>query len=143
MTNPLTFYTRVKQDADSQSRIQTILEAIPAIRDALQRSQIVHYARFVAVPNDQRNPKAGVQAMMVITEFDGDMPGYIEFFFKDPKINQAFTLLGEISVKQPAIPLELNDFTNWVEANNLSGKPDSLWTAYPQTVVQILSQFPT
>jgi hypothetical protein len=139
--NPLSFYTLVKQDADSQGKIKSILDAIPAIRDALNRSQIVHYARFVAVPNVPNDVKSGIRAMMVITEFDGTMESYIKFFFDDPKINQAFTLLGEISVKPPQLPLELNDFTNWVVTNNLSGQPDSLWSAYEQTVKQIKSKF--
>ncbi|ADO72244.1 hypothetical protein [Stigmatella aurantiaca] len=138
MTSPLTFYTAVKQDAESQQKMQQIQAAIPTMRDALINSKIVHFARFVAVPNPGGQ---GVQAMMVITEFDESMDSYVEFFFNDPSINKAFTLIAEVSVNPPALPLNLNDFINWVARNNLSKTDDSMFSAYTQSVAQILNKF--
>jgi hypothetical protein len=140
MPNPLTFYIPVKQDSETQAMVSALGQGFsPSANQALFSSQIVHYARIVAVPNPDGK---GAQAIMVITEFDNAMAPYVKFFFDEPDINKAFTGIAMAAVNPPRLPLELNDFTSWVIKNNLTNDANTLFSAYPQTVKQIQAKFP-
>ena len=81
----------LKQDPDSQARLHQLVQAFPqqvqpGLEAALDRSQIVHFARVLVIDD---------KYLQVLTEFDGDPMGYTEFFRKQlgPVFQQIFSLV--------------------------------------------------
>ena len=76
MATALNFTARIKQDEESQQRLQQIVGGFaqhiqPAMEAALRAVETVHYARVVVIDN---------KYIQVLTEFDGDPFEYTEFF---------------------------------------------------------------
>jgi hypothetical protein len=76
MTHALNLTLPIKQDADTQAKLQNLVDIFetqvqPAIESALQQSHIVHFARVVVIDN---------KYIQVITEYEGPHQEYTEFF---------------------------------------------------------------
>jgi len=141
-TTPLTLYVPIRQDAASQQAAQEIYKSFAtSVHEGLNASQIVHYAHFALVPN--ADGEDGSQALLLITAFDGPMNPYLSTFWNnDPAIKGAFQAIIDIALTPPPAPVtDLNGFANFVNAHNLN-QPADLYSAYPQTVKQILAAFP-
>jgi hypothetical protein len=81
----------LKQDPDSQARLQQLAGAFaervqPALEAALDRSEVVHFARVLVIDG---------KYLQVLTEFDGDPMAYTEFFRNElgPVFQQIFSLV--------------------------------------------------
>jgi hypothetical protein len=136
MANPLTLYLNVKQDAQSQAAVATIVSTFQAKFQELMQSNILHYARLSLVPGPTA-PDAPIQAFMVITTFDGPMNPYLQVFYSG---EEAFQALASAFVQQPS-SYDLTGFQNWINDNNLNpnGDPSNpFFEAYTFTVEQIL-----
>jgi hypothetical protein len=142
MATPLTLYIPVKQDEESQKAAQEIYTTFTqGVNTGLDQSQIVHYARVALIPNLSGE---GIQAVVLITTFDGPMNPYLSYFWNDDaSIKAAFAGLAAIALNPPNPPVtDLTGFENFINANNLN-QPSDLYQAYPQTVSQILQAFPS
>ncbi|OKO74000.1 hypothetical protein AC629_35710 [Bradyrhizobium sp. NAS80.1] len=141
MANPLTLYIPIKQDPAIQKAAQEAHDHFVTLhKEQLDRFVDVHYARFVLIPNPDGK---GIQAICVITTFDGPMLPYLRFFWEDPELRKLFAGITAMALHPPASPLKtLTEFANFIEANNLSGGSDDLYQAYGQTVRQIKAAFP-
>jgi hypothetical protein len=140
MATPLTLYIPVKQDSDSQKAAQEIYTTfMEGVHTGLDQSQIVHYARVALIPNLSGE---GIQAVVLITTFDGPMNPYLSYFWNDDaSIKAAFAGLAAIALNPPNPPVtDLTGFENFINANNLN-QPNDLYQAYPQTVRQIEQAF--
>jgi len=141
MATPLTLYVPIKQDPASQKAAQEINAGFgEGSRAGLDKSEIVHYARVALIPNLSGN---GIQAVVLITTFDGPMNPYLSVFWNDdPFVKAAFTGLAAIALNPPNPPVtDLTGFENFINANNLN-QPNDLYQAYAQTVSQIQQAFP-
>jgi hypothetical protein len=76
MSIALNLTAPLKQDPDSQAALHQLVQAFPekvqpALKAALDKSEIVHFARVLVIDD---------KYLQVLTEFDGDPMGYTEFF---------------------------------------------------------------
>jgi hypothetical protein len=135
MADPLSMYVPIKQDATSQAAAaQAAKVFVTNVKDGLDESQIVHYAKLVLIPN--LNGK-GIQAIFLSTEFDGGMNPYLKFFWQNEDTQAAFAGIAAIALNRPDPPVtDLTGFTNFVNSTNLSA-PADLYGAYTKTVKQI------
>jgi hypothetical protein len=136
MANPLTLYIPIKQDPKIQEAAQAARDHFVALhKEQLDRFVDVHYARLVAIPNPDGK---GIQAVCVITTFDGPMLPYLKFFWDDPELKKLFGGLAEMALHQPASPITtLDQFADFIDGNNLSPGTNDLYQAYDLTVRQI------
>jgi len=116
MATALNLTAPLKQDPDSQQRLQQIVSDFgehiqPRVDAALAEVETVHYARVVVIDN---------KYIQVLTEFDGEADEYAEFFRQ--KTGQLFRLV--FSIVEGAPPWEEldnpNSFFEYVNGLNLS-----------------------
>ncbi|MDQ3850768.1 MAG: hypothetical protein M3296_09180 [Actinomycetota bacterium] len=79
MATALNLTAPLKQDPETQQHLQQLIAGFsdtvqPAIDAVLAESEIVHFARVVVIDN---------KYLQVLTEFDGDVMEYSEFFRKE------------------------------------------------------------
>ena len=134
MPNPLTLYLPIKQDAESQAVAKMSIANFGSVAAGLDATKIVHSGRLIAIPNPPGTE--GIQALMLITVFDGGMNPYLQTFW-GPQLQSAFKGLMQISLT-PAQTVDFEGFEKWINANNL---PAELYAAYPWTVKQIVDKF--
>ncbi len=158
MANPLTLYVPIRQDAQAQYAAYFIYTNFPG-PDATAASflDLVHYARVALIPGgtntkaDMTNPLApvvtpAISAVLLMTEFDGDMNTYLNKFFENGSaIKTAFAGLAAIALNPPAgfdptkpDSLTYPIFYKFITSNNLS-KPEDNFSAYPWTIDNIKS----
>ena len=135
MANPLTLYVPVSQNPLIQAKLPELAAGfVDSVKEGLNASKIVHYARLALIPNLSGN---GIQAICLITTFDGPMNPYLQFFWKNPSTQKAFAGIAAIALNPPKPPVkDLNGFENFINKNNLN-QPGDLYQAYTQTVKQI------
>jgi len=135
MANPLSMYVPIKQDANSQAAAAAAAQNfVKQVKAGLDKSQIVHYAKLVLIPNPSGK---GTLAIFLSTEFDGGMNPYLKFFWDTPGTQQAFQAIAALALTPPNPPVtDLTGFTNFVNQTNLSA-PSDLYGAYTKTVKQI------
>jgi hypothetical protein len=139
MTNPLTLYVPIRQDVQSQKIAQTVHDSFVAnVKAGLDSSEIVHYARVSLIPNASGD---GINALMLMTEYDGPMNPYLKFFWDNPGTQLAFSTIAAIALTPPNPPVtDLTGFENFINNNNLNEAGD-MYAAYPQTVKEIEKAF--
>jgi hypothetical protein len=102
MVQALNLTAPLKQDAESQERLQHIVDTFDGslretVEAALDKSGTVHYARFVVIDK---------KYIQVLTEFDGDFMQYTEFFRQE--LGPVFELVFSLTEGAPP----------WEELNN-------------------------
>jgi len=140
MANPLTLYVPVSQNPLIQRQLPALAAGfVKSVKDGLDASEIVHYARLALIPNLSGK---GIQAICLITTFDKAMNPYLEFFWNNPSTRKAFAGIAAIALNPPNPPVgnSLTAFENFINNNNLN-QPKDLYQAYPQTVAQIKNAF--
>jgi hypothetical protein len=140
MATPLTLYVPIKQDSESQNAAIAINGGFgEGSRSGLDNSKIVHYARVALIPNLSGQ---GIQAVVLITTFDGPMNPYLAVFWNgDPFVKAAFAGIAAIALNPPNPPVtDITGFQNFINDNNLN-KPGDLYQAYTQTVDKIQQAF--
>jgi uncharacterized membrane protein YgcG len=135
MANPLTLYVPIKQDFISQTAAKAAASGfVQSVKAGLDASAIVHYARLALIPNLNGN---GIQAVLLVTTFDGPMNPYLKFFWDNPGTQKAFAGIAAIALNPPKPPVtNLSGFENFINKNNLN-QPADLYQAYTKTVKQI------
>ena len=107
MATALNLALPLKQDAESQAKLARLKEGFAqgpqkAIDAAFNKSQIVHFARFLVIDN---------RYLLILTEYDGDVAEYSEFFRQELR-----GVFGEVFSLVEGVPLsELNDPTTFFE----------------------------
>ena len=150
MANPLTLLMPVVPNTPVANLLQLIGQNQTAIDAALTNIGTVHFARFLVFDRSEPNlqptsASADNLVLAVITAYDGDFKAYISDFAN--QIGDVFNALLQVVVGgPPLIPVQNNlvAFTNFIQANDASqmqGAP-GLYSAYPQTVQEILAAFP-
>ena len=137
MANPLTLYVPIKQAPLTQAAAKAAAaDFVQSVKAGLDASGIVHYARLALIPNLTGK---GIQAILLITTFDGPMNPYLQFFWNNPGTQKAFAGIAAIALTPPKPPVtNVTGFENFINKNNLN-QPTDLYQAYTQTVKQILS----
>jgi hypothetical protein len=116
MPTALNLTAPLKQDADSQQRLQQVISDFaeqiqPRVDAALAEVETVHYARVVVIDN---------KYIQVLTEFDGEADEYAEFFRQ--QTGDLFRLV--FSLAEGAPPWEEldnpNSFFEYVNSLNLN-----------------------
>jgi hypothetical protein len=134
MANPLTLYIPIKQDAITQAEAQLAYDNFAhSVKKGLDDSHIVHYARLALIPNTNA---PGILAVCLITTFDGPMIPYLDFFWNNGALFEAFSAIANIALHAPNPPITKNDqtgFENFITNNNLN-KPGDLYQAYTHSV---------
>jgi hypothetical protein len=102
MVQALNLTAPLKQDAESQERLQHIVDTFgdslqETVEAALDKSETVHYARFLVIDK---------KYIQVLTEFDGSFTQYTEFFRQE--LGPVFELLFSLAEGAPP----------WEELNN-------------------------
>jgi len=126
MAQSLNFTAPLKQDAESQQRLQNLAavfahEVQPVIDAALAKSKLVHFARILVIDN---------KYIQVLTEFDGDPLSYTEFFRTElPGVfEHIFSLVeGAPPWKEIDNP---NDFFEYTHSLNLRALGASPYAGY-------------
>jgi hypothetical protein len=138
MANPLTLYVPIRQDALTQAAAKAAAAGfVQSVQEGLDASGIVHYARLALIPNLTGK---GIQALLLVTTFDGPMNPYLQFFWNNPGTRKAFAGIAAIALNPPKPPVtNVTGFENFINKNNLN-QPKDLYQAYPQTVKQILGK---
>ncbi len=140
MATPLSLYVPIKQDSTSQSTAQTLYANFVAlITPILTTIDMVHFARFVLIPNLQTG--TGINSILLITTFDGAMNPYLSTFWTNGDgLHTIINEIAGIALTPPAeMPITtLNGFENFVNGNNLS-QPSDLYESYSDTVPQVLA----
>jgi hypothetical protein len=141
MTNPLTLYVPIKQDEVSQAAALFIhANFVASVKAGLDASEIVHYARISLIHNASGE---GINAIILMTEFDGPMQPYLKFFWNNDGTKRAFKAIAEIALTPPnPLVIDLTGFENFIDDNNLNEEGD-MYAAYPQTVKDIEKAFST
>lgn len=139
MATPLSLYIPIKQDTETQMAAMLAYETLVAsITPGLDEAQIVHYARLVLLPKAE---VGSIQAVLLITTFDGPMNPYLKFFWDRPGFRETFQGFAKLAQNPPQPPVtDLTSFQNFINSNNVS-QPGDLYQAYPQTVPQIINAF--
>jgi hypothetical protein len=96
MPHTLNMTVPLKQDAASLAELQSLkcnfaIVAQPAIDAALAKSKLVHFARVVVIDD---------KYLQVLTEFDGEVEIYTEFFRKE--LQGVFKLIFSLADGVPA-----------------------------------------
>lgn len=125
---------RLKTPAQMPALLAAISSAMPQVHKALSTLHYVHFARFV--------PLFDTGALLVITEFDGDLSttetyrqslnSYLMDFVL--VLGDVFNVMLDFVAGAPRLPVQQypRDFITFVMANNL---PISVWSASPETTV--------
>jgi cytochrome P450/deferrochelatase/peroxidase EfeB len=101
----------------------------PKTNAALKELHFVHFARFL--------PSADGKALLVITEFDGELETYVMDFAAT--ISDVFTAILSFVRDAPPLPVHEHpqEFWTFIQKNN--GRPWPLYSSYPdKTVLDIL-----
>jgi hypothetical protein len=139
-TNPLTLYIAVKQDATTQTSVQSLLDGFNGQGKLItDDDNLLHFVRFAGIPNAPGT--TGNAGILLSTVFDGAMNPYLDFFYALPDIKALFAGIYDIATVPPASPNNLTNFENFINLNNLT-QPDDLFYAYTATVAQIVAAFP-
>jgi hypothetical protein len=112
MTHALTLTLPIKQDADTQAKLQQLAAIFtekvqPAIEAALQQSHIVHFARVVVIDN---------KYIQVITEYEGPHQEYTEFFRRS--LTPVFAAIFALAADAPDVS-DTNAFWEYSKSHNI------------------------
>jgi ABC-type transporter Mla subunit MlaD len=153
MANALCLMMPVIPGTNLNSLAATLAEYQTQINAALTSIGTVHFARFALFDRSQPNLQPDLASPLasntlvigVITEYDGDFNRYIGDF--SAKLGEPFDALLKFVVGGAAIvPVNnnLNAFQAFIKLNDASQHlPNTgLYSAYPQTVQQILAKKP-
>jgi len=138
MATPLTMYVPIKQDPLTQAGAKLAAsQFLNAVSAGLDGSKIVHYARLALIPNLDGK---GIQAILLITTFDGPMNPYLKFFWDNEGTKKAFAGVAAIALNPPNPAVtDLLGFEKFINSTNIN-KPEDLYQAYTDTVEQIIGE---
>jgi hypothetical protein len=134
MANPLSMYVPIKQDDPAiQKKVAELAQHfVEWVKDGLNDSKIVHYAKVVLIPNPDGK---GTQGILLSTEFDESMHEYLRVFWEQPGINLAIQGIASIAATPPDPPItDLDSFQNFIESVDLEA---DLYQAYSKSVKEI------
>lgn len=129
--NTLNLTLPIKQDLVTKTKLVFLqnkfnTELKDKVDEALKKSNIVHFARFVLIGDD---------FLQILTEFDGDFREYTDFFKEH--LGEVFQEL--FTVVEGADAIDINDanaFFQFIKAHNLSPIGDYIYTSYPGFTVK-------
>jgi hypothetical protein len=149
MASPLTLLMPIIPGTNVMELAATLEKYQTEINTALTSIGTVHFARFLLLDRSTANLQPGGAAsdqlvLAVITEYDGSFQAYIGDFVA--QIGQVFDALLQFVVGGAALTPVANNvaaFSAFVAANDASQHQpnEGLYSAYPQTVQQILACF--
>jgi len=149
MASPLTLLMPIIPGTNLTDLAVTLQKYQAVIDSALTSIGTVHYARFLLLDRSTANLQPSGAAsdqlvLAVITEFDGSFQAYIGDFVA--QIGEVFDALLQFVVGGAALTPVANNvaaFSAFVSANDASEHQpnEGLYSAYPQTVQQILACF--
>ncbi len=126
--NALNLVLPMKNPAQMRALLKLLDDAKPRVQAALSGLHYVHFARFL--------PSLDGSALLVITEYDGDLRSYLMDFVA--VLGPEFTAILEFIKDAPRLPVNAypRDFCEFVEQNNVAQV--KAWSAYPHlTVIDI------
>jgi hypothetical protein len=149
MANPLTLLMPVVPNTSPATIANALAAQQSAIETGLTNVGTVHFSRFLLLDSSQPNlqptgSSSDNLVLGVITEYDGDFDVYIQDFVD--QIGGVFNALLVFVVggeKLTPVANNVAALTTFIQQNDASQNPSepSLYSAYPQTVQQILAAF--
>jgi cytochrome P450/deferrochelatase/peroxidase EfeB len=125
----LNLFLKLKNPADMPRLNGLLVTLQPRIRQALNNLHYVHFARFVATPDQSM--------LLVITEFDGELRNYVMDFAA--VVGDEFTQILSFMVDAPPLPVQEHPREFWEFIDRHSTPRVPVWSAYPdKTVLDIL-----
>jgi hypothetical protein len=111
MAHALNLTLPLKQDPQTQATLSQVKATFartiqPAVDAALRKSQIVHFARVLVIDD---------KYIQILTEFDGDMQQYSEFFRKE--LQPIFKVIFSMAEGAPSWD-ELNNSNTFFQFSN-------------------------
>src|SRR5271165_2936192 len=147
MANALTLLMPVVANTSPATIAEALAAQQSAIETGLTKVGTVHFARFLLLDSSQPNlqptgSSSDTLVLGVITEYDGDFDAYIQDFVD--QIGGVFNALLPVVVggeKLTPVADNVAAFTAFIQQNDASQNQSepSLYSAYPQTVQQILA----
>lgn len=133
MQNFLNLTLPLKQDDATQQAAKALIQGFneklkPAVEQALNKSEIVHFARFLLV---------GKEYIQILTTFDGDPHDYAMFFWNE--LNPVFKAAYELVQDAPTgDDWNVENFLAFNALPQNQAYPFYLYSSYPgKTVRQI------
>lgn len=126
----LNLVLELKNPTQMPALLATISASTEAVHKALESLHYVHFARFLPTPDGS--------ALLVITEFDGDLESYLMDFVA--VLGDVFTQILMFVKDAPRLPVNRypRDFVAFVDAHD--DERFQPWSAYPSmTVIDILN----
>ncbi|MBI4519236.1 MAG: hypothetical protein HY701_00240 [Gemmatimonadetes bacterium] len=126
----LNLFLPLKNPTQMAALLETINASSAAVHAALESLHYVHFARFLPAPDGS--------ALLVITEFDGDLESYLMDFVA--VLGDIFTQILMFVKDAPRLPVNRypQDFVAFVKAHD--DERFQPWSAYPSmTVIDILN----
>ena len=124
----LNLFLPLKSPAQMPALFAALAANAPKTQQALRELHYVHFARFVPTPDGS--------ALIVVTEYDGDLRSYVMDFVA--VLGDIFTAILEFVKGAPPLPVQQypEEFWAFVQRNNIDVP---VWSAYPHmTVIDIL-----
>jgi hypothetical protein len=148
MAFPLTLYMPVRQGFFRQMLIKIAYVGHWIKAKPTAKTGLIHFSRLILVPESVSNRGYAslfkrTKGFMLLTSFDGGMMPYFRAFWKDRKIRKTFNRLRLFALDPPPklTGNEYNDYNNfqtWLMKQDI--QTDGFYSAYPQTLSQILHQ---
>jgi hypothetical protein len=127
--NALNLFLPMKSPAQMPALLGSLAAAAADVNQALTSLHYVHFARFLPSPDGS--------VLMVITEYDGGLEGYVMDFVA--VLGDVFNAILQFVAGAPPLPVQhhAREFIQFVTTHNLSQV--HVWSAYPDvTVIDIL-----
>lgn len=144
MARPFTFHMQVREDIAAQNGAENLRAyfARPDVVDAFDKSEIIHFARTVLIPNARIEPgTTGTFAVQILIVYDGEVDELIDFFWKTPSLRSLFeeiATFAKIPCTAIADPVQ---FRKYIKQNNINRTRRELHKGYDLTVKQIREKF--
>lgn len=135
----------LKQDPASQAKIKEFAtkfetEHLPKVWEVLKNSQMVHFARFVVVHDENGSPRY----IQILTEYDTDFITYSKFFAKNlgDFFRTVFSLLEGVPAPAPGTEADLTTIFEFIKKCDIPCLGGKAFSAYgPRTVKEIQQKF--
>ncbi|HWW61977.1 MAG TPA: hypothetical protein VN181_11460 [Thermoanaerobaculia bacterium] len=137
MAKPLALYVPIKPE--KQKDAQDICDNfVDVAGPGLSKIGLVHYALVFLIPTAD---KKLIDAIVLVTSFDGDMETYLDKFWKDDGTKFAFQVLAGLSREEVPNVKTFDGFQRFIVKNNRANDL-KLYNAYRYTVADIKRDMP-
>jgi hypothetical protein len=144
MARPFTFHLQLKEDIQSQNAAEDFRNFFgkSEVIKALDKSEIIHFARTVLIPNDRITAGTkGTFALQVVLVYDGTLKELITWICATRAIREIFVGLSEIGKVTCTNAEDREALADYIFQNNINRTARELHAGHRLTVKKIRSLF--